>query len=84
VRSKFGQMTHADGRAGARKNGGAWEIDAAALRTYMQKKKCREAQTVMLERVIEQSVVAPRVPADGPPPPLSAAIEEWLSEERAA
>jgi hypothetical protein len=69
VRKHFDWFEMPDGTPGARRSGGHWVIDAEAEEA--------EVRLTMLDRVIDRMVTSPRMPKNGPGPPLSAAVFSW-------
>lgn len=69
-----------DGTTGMRRSGGHWAINAGAVRAYIEANYFGDeaaARLMMLERVIDRTAAAPRMPKNGPGPPLSAAVFSW-------
>lgn len=79
VRKHLDWFEMPDGAPGARRSGGHWVIDADAVRRYIEATGGEQAEVrlMMLERVIDRAATAPRMPKNGPGPPLSAAVFKW-------
>lgn len=80
VREHFDWFQLPDGASGAGRSGGHWVIDAEAVRAHITASYTGDeaaARLLMLDRVIERAVAAPRMPKNGPGPPLSAAVFRW-------